>query len=355
MSTIVNPDSTQVGATGDRKAPWHVLRLITGPYAVIWWTTGALVLAGGAVGALTVSSLISLLPFAGILAIAAVGQTLVIQQRGLDFSVAGIFSLATVISTVVPVTFGLGDLAGILSALFISGLTGLATGVAVTRFRITPLIATLGINALLLGLCRTISGSSPTRASEGLTDLVNGHFLGIPTIGLVAAVAIGGGAWLMRNTVNGRKLVMVGASPEAARASGIPIHRYQVGAYILAGLCYGLAGVLFSGYVNTPPIDSGNSYLLATVTAVVIGGTPLTGGRASIVASAVGSLFISLLGQIVLALGAPSSVQLLLQGLAIALAMLVRAATTVTWREKRGSSRRIGTSPTTTMHPADHT
>ncbi|MDQ0867295.1 ABC transporter permease [Arthrobacter globiformis] len=336
-STIIDPNVQQVLDGEDRKPIQHRFRKITGGYAVIWWTTAALLIVGSLSGALTIPSLTSLLPFASILAIAAVGQTLVVQQRGLDFSVAGIFSLATVISTVVPATFGLGDISGIVAALVVSAATGLLTGIAVTRLRITPLIATLGVNALLLGLCRTMSGSSTTRASDGLTELVNGRFLGIPTIGVIAAVIIGGAAVLTSHTVPGRKFVIVGASPAAARATGIPLHRYQVGAYILAGLCYGLAGILFAGYVNTPPIDSGNSYLLATVTAVVIGGTPLSGGKASITASAVGALFISVLSQIVLALGAPSSVQLLLQGLAIALAMLVRAAAALTWGKRSGS------------------
>jgi ribose transport system permease protein len=335
-STIIDPSAQQVVAAEDAKRFRLRFRRMTGGYAVIWWTTAALLLVGSLSGALTIPSLTSLLPFASILAIAAVGQTLVVQQRGLDFSVAGVFSLATVVSTVVPATYALGDFVGILAALVVSAATGLVTGIAVTRLRITPLIATLGVNALLLGLCRTMSGSSPTRASGGLTELVNGRFLGIPTIGMIAAVIIGGAAWLTKNTVHGRTLVIVGANPAAARASGIPIHRYQIGAYVLAGLSYGLAGILFAGYVSTPPIDSGNSYLLATVTAVVIGGTPLSGGRASIIASAVGALFISVLGQIVLALGAPSSVQLLLQGLAIALAMLVRAAAAMTWGKRRG-------------------
>lgn len=295
-----------------------------GGYSLILWATLALLAGTLASGILTVASLLSLLPFASILAVAAVGQMLVVQQRGLDFSVAGIFSLSTIIVTVMPSWLVVGVAASIVIAVLVAAIIGWATGITVTRFGITPLIATLGVNALLLGVCHSISGGSPTRASEPLIAFASARPLGIPTTLLFAVLFIGLMAWLFRRSILGKKMTLVGANPLSSRASGFPVQRYQVGAYILAAVCYCVAGILFAGYVGTPPTDSGNAYLLASVTAVVLGGTPLTGGRASIIATAIGALFITSLGQAVLAMGAPPSVQLLVQGTAIAVAMTLR-------------------------------
>jgi ribose transport system permease protein len=311
-----------------------------GGYSLILWATLALLAVSMASGVLTVASLLSLLPFASILAVAAVGQTLVIQQRGLDFSVAGVFSLSTIVVTVMPSRLGVGLVPSIGIALLVAAFIGWATGVAVTRFGITPLIATLGINALLLGACHTISGGSPTRASEPLTAFASARPLGVPATLLFAVLVIGVAAWLFRRSTFGKKTTLVGANPLTSRASGFPVQRYQVGAYVLAAMSYCLAGILFAGYVGTPPTNSGNAYLLATVTAVVLGGTPLTGGRASIIATAIGALFITSLGQTVLALGAPPSVQLLVQGTAIAVAMMLRVVPFHRLRGRNGLSAR---------------
>ncbi|MEV7136285.1 ABC transporter permease [Arthrobacter sp. NPDC093128] len=295
-----------------------------GGYSLILWATLALLAITLSSGVLTLASLLSLLPFASILAVAAVGQMLVVQQRGLDFSVAGIFSLSTIIVTVIPSWLGIGVAESIVIAVLVAAVIGWATGFCVTRFGITPLIATLGVNALLLGVCHSISGGSPTRASESLTAFASARPLGLPATLLVAVLFIGTAAWLFRRSTFGKWTTLVGANPLTSRASGFPVQRYQVGAYILAAVCYCVAGIMFAGYVGTPPTDSGNAYLLASVTAVVLGGTPLTGGRASVIATAIGALFITSLGQSVLALGAPPSVQLLVQGAAIAVAMTLK-------------------------------
>jgi ribose transport system permease protein len=268
-------------------------RAAAGDYSLILWATLALLAVTVSSGVLTVASLLSLLPFASILAVAAVGQTLVVQQRGLDFSVAGVFSLSTIVVTVMPARPGVGVVGSIVLALLVAAFIGWATGIAVTRFGITPLIATLGSNALLLGVCHSISGGSPTRAPEMLIAFASARPLGVPTTLIFAVLVIGIAAWLFRRSTFGKRTTLVGANPLTSHATGFPVQRYQVGAYILAAVCYCVAGILFAGYVGTPPTDSG-------------------------------ALFITSLGQTVLALGAPPSVQLLVQGAAIAVAMTLR-------------------------------
>ena len=108
--------------------------------------------------------------------------------------------------------------------------------------------------------------------------------------------------------------------------------------YIVASLAYGGAGILIAGFLRTPGIGAGNDYLLPTIAAVVLGGTSLAGGIGSVVATAGGALFLTQLEQVVLGIGAPASVQLIIQGSIIALGMAVR---NVPWHARWGGSRRL--------------
>jgi ribose transport system permease protein len=129
---------------------------------------------------------------------------------------------------------------------------------------------------------------------------------------------------VIRTTVIGRRFVSVGANPAAARVAGVRVKRYELATYVLAALMYGIAGVLVAGYLGTPGINAGNDYLLQTITAVVLGGTSLAGGIGSVAATAVGALFLIQLQQVVSGMGAPPSVQYVIQGSIIALGMAIR-------------------------------
>jgi ribose transport system permease protein len=136
----------------------------------------------------------------------------------------------------------------------------------------------------------------------------------------------------VRSTVIGRRFVAVGASPPAARAAGIDVARYQVGTYVVSSVFAGVAGIILAGYLHTPGHLAGERYLLPTIAAVVLGGTSLAGGNGSVIATAVGALFLVQLQQVVLGMGAPPSIQLIIQGLIIAMGM---AARTVDWHRVR--------------------
>ncbi len=308
------------------------LRLPYGPYVAIWPATALLFLVSPfiAAGSLRANALQSMLPFAAILAIVGVGQTLVIQQRGLDLSVPGVISLSAIIVTKLPA----GDNAKLPQAVALVGLAcviaGLISGVAVTKFRITPLVATLGVNALLLGtILRITSGSSTATASSSLDRFAFRRELGISTVVWIALALVVLTALVIRATVVGRRFVMIGTSSRAARAAGMPIDRYVLFAYVAAALAYGVAGILLAGYLKTPGLSSGDTYLLPSIAAVVLGGTSLAGGSGSVVATAAGALFLTQLQQVVFGAGAPSSVQLLIQAGAIAAGMALRV---VPWR-----------------------
>jgi ribose transport system permease protein len=293
-----------------------------------------------------------MLPFAGILAVAAIGQTLVIQQGGLDLSVPGIFSMGAVLIVTIPG----GNEGALIPALIIVCLVGLAgglvNGIAVTRFGITPLVATLGSNAIFIGVViQATGGSIAFKATKNWQTFTADKVLGIPILAVLAVVLTVLVALFISRTIWGRRFVLVGSSPLAARAAGLSVERYQLGAYAGAGLAYALAGALLSGYLQSPPLLPGNEYLLPTIAAVVLGGTALGGGRGSVIGTAVGVLFLSQLEQVISALGAKTSVEYLIQGAIVALGMGLR---NVPWNQilpgRRGD---VDAADTTSHDPAN--
>jgi ribose transport system permease protein len=303
---------------------------------------------------MTQSALLGMLPFAAILAIASIGQTLVIQQRGLDLSIPGMISLSVLLVTKIPDGQDGGLPMAVLAVLVAGVLAGLISGIAVTRFGITPLIATLGVNALLIGAVVQVSGGAATdSATPGLDAFAIGRTLGVPNTVLVAIVLLVAVAFVVRATIVGRRFVAVGANPPAARVAGIDVARYQVATYIASCVFAGVAGIVLAGYLHTPGHLAGDRYLLPTIAAVVLGGTSLTGGNGSVIATGVGALFLVQLQQVVLGMGAPSSIQLIIQGLIIAMGM---AARTVDWQRIRrvlgGGAPPARTSAPVTAAPA---
>ncbi len=308
----------------------------------IWVVTAVLFAVSPLVahGALSNSSLQGMLPFAGVLAVAAIGQTLVIQQGGLDLSIPGSFSLGVVLITIVPGGRNSGLLVGLLVVVGVGLAAGLVNGLAITRVGITPLVATLGMNGILVGVEQQVThGSINYAAPAAWTNFADAKVAGVTVLAIVAIVAIGLVAVVMRRTVWGREFELVGANPRAARAAGLAVNRYQIGSYMAAGALYALAGALLAGFLGHPQLDSGNDYLLPSIAVVVLGGTALGGGRGSVIATAVGVLFLSQLDQILTVLGVSTAIQDVIQGAIVALSMGLRNVPLGGWL-RRGPWRR---------------
>ena len=298
-----------------------------GQFTGIWIVTALLFAVSPLVahGALSHSSLQAMLPFAGVLAVAAIGQTLVIQQGGLDLSIPGTFSLGVVLMTIVPGGHNDGLIPGLLVVIAVGLAAGTVNGVAISKIGITPLVVTLGMNGILIGVEQQVThGSINYAAPSNWSNFAAGKVGGITVLALIALVAVVIVALLMRRTVWGREFELVGANPRAARAAGLPVARYQIGSYMAAGVCYALAGALLAGFLGHPQLDAGNDYLLPSIAVVVLGGTALGGGRGSVVATAAGVLFLSQLDQVLAVLGVSTAIQDVIQGAIVALSMGLR-------------------------------
>jgi ribose transport system permease protein len=260
-----------------------------------------------------------MLPFAAVLAIIAIGQTLVVQQAGIDLSIPGTVSLIVVIMTHYPA----GDSSKLPGAILISfGVAiaaGLLAGVIISKVGITAIVATLGMNALAFGLDIQVSHGGLTQATTpDLQHFASGSLFGIQNSVLIAIAITAIVAILVKLTVVGRRFEAVGANPAAARASGITPGRYQIGAYVGANILYCCAAILLAGIIHSPSAFQGETYLLPSVAAVVLGGTSLLGGKGSVVATAIGALFLTQLDQFVLTTGINAAVQYLVQAAALA-------------------------------------
>jgi len=265
------------------------------------------------------TSLSGMLPVAAVLAIAGLGQMLVVQQGGIDLSVAGGISLAVVIVTHIPDGDGSLLVPAIGLALVLAVVAGLLSGVLIASLGLNPIIATLGTNAVLYGVNLAISSGRPRTTTDLLAGIGGGSTLGIPNSVFFAVAALVVVAVFVKRTVAGRRFEAIGANRRMARAAGLRIRVHQSLAYVWAQLLYCLAGILIAGITSMPSPYAGDSYLLPSIAAVVLGGTSLLGGRGFALPTVIAAVFLQQLIQFVSVLGVSSAISPLVQAAALAI------------------------------------
>ena len=302
-----------------------------------------LVLAGMlfAPSSLNKGAVLGMLPFAAVLAIVALGQTLVVMQGGIDLSIAGSVSLVIVIVTHEAYGNDARVLPAALAALAVAVCAGLLNGFLIGRLGLNAIVATLGTNALLYAGVLGISGGTPRQTTDLLAKIADGDVAGVPNSVYFAVLTVAVATVAVKRSVAGRRFEAVGANPAAAWTTGLMVHRHRGGAYVWAQVLYWVGGLLLAGIINKPTAYQGDSYLLASVAAVVLGGTSLLGGRGDLVATALAALFLTQLDQFVLALGVTFAVQTLTQAAALAIGV---ALYTIDWS---GLRRRLSREPAT--------
>jgi ribose transport system permease protein len=293
-------------------------RLAASPFKWVWIATVALylVMLLATPNAATGLALITMMPFAGMLAVATLGQAVVMMQRGFDFSLAGIVAMSSIV--VARLTHeGTNPAAAIAVTLLVCVACGVVNGIVVSWLALPPLVATLASNGLFLGLGYLIANGVQVQVSDDLTHFATAKVGGLAVSAWIALAAVLLLLVLIRLTTFGRRFIAVGSNPQAAHAAGLPVTMSLVSAYAIAGLCFGIAGVLISGFVGMGSLAASGSYLMGSLSALMVAGGAVGGVRASLVAAVVGALFMTLLTQFVLALGASAAVQNLIQGLVL--------------------------------------
>ncbi|MFK0693120.1 ABC transporter permease [Mesorhizobium sp. IMUNJ 23033] len=259
-----------------------------------------------------------------ILGVLAMSQTVVIVAGGLDIAVGAIVGLTTV-STAMAIQSTGSPAAGILAGLVLGGLAGLVNGIIITYGRVNAVIATLGTMAIFRGIAFIMSdGQSIAIFSDTFRFIGIGRILGLPLlIWILVLTAIVFHLFLARSIV-GRNIYALGGNPVVARFSGININRYRVGIYIMSGVAAGLAGILLAARTGSgQPVSGSQGLELEAITAAVLGGCALQGGKGTIVGALLGVAIIGVLNNGMILTSVPTFYQLLAKGSLLILAVVI--------------------------------
>ncbi|HDR7913501.1 TPA: autoinducer 2 import system permease LsrD [Bacillus wiedmannii] len=235
------------------------------------------------------------------IAIAAIPMTFVIVTGGIDVSVGSIMGLTSIIIGVLWMN-GIPILLAVILALIISCLAGALNGIIIKMTDIEPLVVTLGTMFLYGGIALVISGGAGASGYEGISglpdafvQLANGSFIGIPNLLWILIVLTVLCTILFHRTIYGRHVKLTGSNENAAKYTGIKTKKVVIIAYILSGLGGGLGGAFLTAYFGSARADMGSETILPIITAVVLGGTLITGGKGSIIGTVLASIFIGLM------------------------------------------------------------
>lgn len=256
------------------------------------------------------------------LALAAVGECFVIITGGFDLSNGAVMAFVNVI---LAVYMGHNSTVFILLALAIGAGCGAFNGLLVGALRMPSIIATLAMMFVWDGAALFILPQPGGSIDPGFVTALTGSIGVIPVAAFVLVAAGLVGAWVLKSAVGGW-LFAVGASESAAQTQGLPIRRLKIFAYLLAGLFYGAAGILFTAQAGSGDPTIGQSFLLETFAAVAVGGTIFGGGRGSAVASILGAFIIGIINNLLQVLGVSSFATSAFYGAVLFLAVFARSA-----------------------------
>lgn len=260
-----------------------------------------------------------------VVAVIAIGQTLIVLTAGIDLSCGMVMAFGSIIMTKFAVNLGVPPILAILCGIGASTLFGLLNGVLVTRVKLPSFIVTLGTLNIAFALTQIYSNAETVSSlPDAMMFLGNTFRLGPAevTYGTVLALLMYLVTWfVLRNTVPGRHLYALGNNPEAARLMGLSSQRILLTVYSMAGFIYGVAALLLISRTGVGDPQAGQTDNLDSITAVVLGGTSLFGGRGSIVGTLLGALIVGVFRNGLTLIGVSSVYQVLITGILVILAV----------------------------------
>ncbi len=276
----------------------------------------------------SVDNAMTILRFASVIGVVSVGMTFVIGGGGIDLSVGAIVALASVWATTLATQAMAADTHWILmvfAAVAVGAGCGIVNGVLVAYGKVAPFIATLAMLAAARGLAEIIAQRrTQIVQSRDFIDFFGGSLIGVPVLVIIFALVALGGWVLLNRTTFGRRTLAVGGNPEAARLAGIKVQRQTAYLYVLLGVACGLAAVMLMARTTTGTSTHGQLLELEAIAAVVIGGTLLSGGRATIVGTVFGVLIFATLTNVFTLNNLDTSTQNVAKGVIIIAAVLLQ-------------------------------
>jgi ribose/xylose/arabinose/galactoside ABC-type transport system permease subunit len=258
--------------------------------------------------------------------IVSVGMTLVIATAGIDLSVGSLMAISGALAPLIFLSSfgrshpGIGIALAFVVPVAVAGLFGLFNGWFITRFRVQPIVGTLVMFIAGRGIGQVLTNGNlqvfrnPTFQFIGL-----GRIFGVPFQVVIMLVLVAAAAWMLRRTLFGRQILSVGGNERAARLSGVPVDAVKRWVYVISGLCAGIAGLVVVSINSSSDANVvGLGMELDAIAAVAVGGTPFTGGQATVIGTLIGALLIQLLRYTLLANGVPDAAALVVKGAIIA-------------------------------------
>ncbi|MGW3809300.1 ABC transporter permease [Micromonospora sp. NPDC005113] len=273
----------------------------------------------------TPENVVNVLRSVALVGIAALGMMFVVLVGSLvDLSVAASVSVAAVVVLRLADT---NPFVAIVGALLAALAVGLANGLLIRQFRANPILLTLATTTIAGGLLLITTDSRVSYGSSGLNDVVNARVLGIPVTVIVLVLLTIACQLVLTRTTWGRRLLAVGGNERTALFSGLDVGRMRLQAFLVCAGLAGLTGVLLGSSLGSATPTAGNGYEFDALTAAVVGGTRLTGGRGSAVGVFAGAVLVGALSNLLVLSGAPYSMQQVVKGAllvaVVALAQLV--------------------------------
>lgn len=280
---------------------------------------------------LTVSNIRTIIDQSAIPVVLAVGLTLVILQGSIDLSLEGVMAVTSIVLSLLIANNYNGNELGLLAVLIavaLGGAFGLINGLLFTFLRIPSLLVTLGTWFIGLGIATVLyPARQPRILDEDFKALAIGRWLDQSRVVYVALAVLLVGYLIQRYTRLGRTSYAIGGGEDVAALSGLNLRRYKILAFCFAGLCAGIAAVMAAARSGVGSVEAGDGRLFPAISAVVIGGTLLSGGRGGVVNSLVGVLILVVLANGMVLLGVNPYVQQIVQG-----AIIVAAVAAANWR-----------------------
>jgi ribose/xylose/arabinose/galactoside ABC-type transport system permease subunit len=267
---------------------------------------------------LTVRNAQIILLQSAVLIIVGLGMTFVIIAGSIDLSVGSLVAVAAMLSAAAANQWGLAG--GLSVALLVGAAAGLVNGLVFTVLRVPSFIATLGMLSVARGFTIIYSGGAPIPIQDAGQVLRLGTW---PAPVFVAALAVVVCQVIYRLTPFGRYVQGIGGNERVALLSGVPVDRTKTLIFVVSGLMAGLGGLVTAARLGAGTPQAGTGFELDVISAVVIGGTPLTGGIGTMYSTAVGALVISTLSNGLVILGVPSEVQTVIKGIVLVLAVFI--------------------------------
>jgi ribose transport system permease protein len=264
----------------------------------------------------------------------SIGMTIIILSGGIDLSVGAMLAFSGAVAAgllkhgiTIPPTNVFNEITtsgAILAGLLTGTALGWFNGFVITRFKLPPFVATLGMLSIARGLTMLFTGGFPITSLGSHFDFMgSGHLFGIPMPVLISAGLVAVFILLMKRTRFGRNVYAVGGNERAATLSGLNVNRIKLLVYMVGGALSGVAGLLVTARLDSATPNAGLGYELDSIAAVVIGGTSLNGGRGTIMGTVLGCLIIGVLNNGLVLLEVSPFWQQVIKGLVILIAVAV--------------------------------